>query len=174
MAGTGITTRDPGKGDGEKSRERPAPAKWWRGREAGITLLLRLVLGGLFLYSGGAKLLDPAAFQGEIANFELLSWRMSGLVAVYLPWVEAACGIALVTRWQMGGGVAILCSLMVGFIGFVSSAWIRGIDVSCGCFGASDAAASYPLWIGRNLLILAGLVAIPLLEIRKQRQNKRF
>lgn len=143
-----------------------SPKRVWR-----VELFLRLILGGIFIYSGGAKLLDPAAFQGEIANFELLSWGLSGLVALYLPWLELACGIALVAKWQIDGSLVILGSLMVGFIAFVASAWIRGLDVSCGCFGASDAAANYPGWIGRNLLILTGLVAITWLRIREQRRN---
>ncbi len=133
----------------------------------GIGLLLRFILGGVFIYSGGAKLLDPAAFQGEIANFELISWGLSGVVAVYLPWLELACGFALVTRWKMGGSLIILTALMIIFIVFVGSAWARGLDVTCGCFGVSDAAVNYPRWIGRNLLILAGLVTLGWLHFRK-------
>lgn len=171
MAAAQITRRHAEERERQESSDRLATGTGWSGREEAIGLLLRLILGGLFIYSGGAKLLDPAAFHGEIANFELLSWKTSSLVAVYLPWLEVACGIALVTKWQMTGSIAILCSLMVGFIGFVASAWIRNLDVSCGCFGASDAATSYPLWIGRNLLILAGLGALPLLEIRRRRRS---
>lgn len=145
------------------SCRRGAPGNAWQGR---INLALRLILGALFIYSGGAKLLNPAAFQGEIANFALLPWRMSGVVAVYLPWLEVACGAALITTCQLGGAILILSSLMVAFIAFVGSAWARGLDVSCGCFGASDAAVNYPLWIGRNLLILTGLVAAAVLRSR--------
>src|SRR5690554_2272926 len=117
MAQSGVK-----EGDGHRRVETA-----WTERKQGIELLLRVVPGGLFICSGGAKLLDPAAFQAEIVNFELRSWGISGLVAVYLPWLEMACGVALVTRWQQGGALAILCSLMTGFIAFVASTWVRGL-----------------------------------------------
>jgi uncharacterized membrane protein YphA (DoxX/SURF4 family) len=125
----------------------------------GIELALRIVLGGLFIYSGGMKLLDPAAFQIEISYFRLVPLGLAGWVAAYLPWLEVLCGAALVSRRQLPGSLAVLSVLMVLFIFFVGSAWARGLNVTCGCFGASDTTTSYPIWIGRNLLILGGLLA---------------
>lgn len=127
-------------------------------------LLLRLAIGGLFFYSGGIKLLDPAAFQIDVANFELIPWSLTGFVAVYLPWVEVLCGAALIAKRQLHGSVLILSLLMVLFILLVASAWARGLDVTCGCFGVSDSGPDYPLWIARNLAILAALLAIPWLD----------
>src|SRR5690625_740637 len=129
-----------------------------RKRLALLLLLFRLILGGIFLYSGGTKLLDPGAFQNEIANFDLVSWKFAGIIALYLPWLEIVCGIAVITSKQLRGGLAILSILMIVFIVVVGSAWFRGLDVTCGCFGASENAISYPRLIARNLAILAGLV----------------
>lgn len=125
-----------------------------------VELLLRLILGGIFLYSGGIKLVDPAAFQNEIANFQLIPRGLAGVVAVYLPWLEIACGAALVVKRQFFGGALLLGLLVLGFIFFLGSAWARGLDLSCGCFGASDSLTNYPLAIARNLAILAGLAAM--------------
>jgi putative oxidoreductase len=127
-------------------------------RATGVAL--RIILGGLFVYSGGIKLLNPAAFQIDIMNFDLIPIRMSAVVASLLPWVELVCGLAVLTNRLLHGGALLLGLLMIGFILFLSSAWARGLDVTCGCFGASEAAPDYPLWVVRNLLLLAGLVAV--------------
>lgn len=151
--GVGAKTDGGGPDRSGFFRSGRAPFLW------GVEIALRVVLGALFIYSGAMKLLDPAAFQVEIANFELIPLGLSGLVALYLPWLELLCGVALVVKRHAGGSLLILGVLMVMFIAFVGSAWARGLDVTCGCFGASDSAPNYPLWIGRNLLILSGLVA---------------
>lgn len=137
----------------------------------GIALALRWILGAIFLYSGGAKLVDPAAFQTNIANFELVSSGFAGLVAVYLPWLEMLCGAALILRWKMDGALALLGLLLMVFIFFVGSAWARGLDVTCGCFGATDAAPNYPLWIVRNLAMLGGLGGIRWLDLDGRRSG---
>lgn len=154
------TSTEPADQKGLSSTGSQLRQKIWPGKAKGAAFLLRLILGGIFVYSGGAKVFDPGAFQGEIANFDLVSWGLAGLVAVYLPWLELACGLALIAKWKERGSVAVLSCLMIIFIGFVASAWVRGLDVSCGCFGTSNTATSYPLWIARNLLILGGLIAI--------------
>jgi putative oxidoreductase len=136
------------------------------GPELAIDWTLRLILGGLFLYSGAIKLLDPAAFQIDVANFRLVPWGLSGWVALYLPWIEALCGAALILRKPFGGSIALLGGMMAVFIVVLASAWARGLDVSCGCFGSSTGAANYPLLIGRNFLILGGLGALAWLDWR--------
>jgi putative oxidoreductase len=146
---------------GRAMKENQVDAMW---SLAGVAL--RIVLGGLFIYSGGIKLLDPGAFQIDIANFDLIPIGISGVVAVGLPWLELVCGLALLTNRLLQGGALLLGLLMAVFILFVASAWTRGLDVACGCFGASDATPDYPLWIGRNLLILGGLAAVARLHRR--------
>lgn len=159
------------KNDGQARRpEDPAPRDSssadtvWKKRAA---LVLRIILGGIFIYSGGVKVFDPAAFQADVANFQLLSWSLSGFVALYLPWLEIFCGAALLSNKQLHGGSVLLILLTIGFIFFLGSAWARGLDVSCGCFGRSETATNYPLAIARNLLILTGLGAILWLGRRK-------
>lgn len=147
-----------------------APSDPQKGNGTTVLLFLfRLILGGIFIYSGGAKLLDLAAFQNEIANFELISWKLSAAVALYLPWLEIVCGVALVTRKQLRGALVLLSSLMILFIVVVSSAWVRGLDVSCGCFGFSESETSYPRLILRNLAILTGLLASLFIDAKRQR-----
>ena len=61
-----------------------------------LALALRIVLGGVFLYAGGLKIADPAAFAGSVAAYKLLPTFGNYLVAATLPWVEVLCGLLLV------------------------------------------------------------------------------
>lgn len=120
-----------------------------------INLLLRLVLGALFIYAGSQKLMDPAAFQIDIAHFQLVPWAVAGGLAVYLPWLEILSGAALIFR--RSGAAWVLGGLVLVFTVSIATAWSRGLNVDCGCFGSSGEATNYPLALGRNLLLLFGL-----------------
>src|SRR5690625_436913 len=103
-----------------------------------IEFLIRLVLGSLFIYSGIMKLLDPAVFQVDILNFELVLRKTAAFTALYLPWLKILCGIALIGWIKSSAAPLLLSFLMFIFIAVIGSAWIRELDVSCGCLGASD------------------------------------
>ncbi|HEY0946170.1 MAG TPA: MauE/DoxX family redox-associated membrane protein [Opitutaceae bacterium] len=101
-------------------------------------LVARLVLAGLFVYAGSAKALAPAAFAADIANFRLLPLFESGLLAVYLPWLEILAGGALlIGRWRAGGAL-VVALLSAVFLGALLSARLRGLDITCGCFGHAN------------------------------------
>jgi len=120
-----------------------------------VRFLLGLALGTFFLYAGGEKLLDPAAFQINIANFQLVPFAIAGALAVFLPWLEIFAGAALILRKP--GAAAILISLMAVFTFSIASAWIRGLNIDCGCFGSSDSPTNYPLALLRNSALIAAL-----------------
>lgn len=126
-------------------------------------LAVRLVLAGLFIYAGAVKALAPAPFAADIANFRLLPLFASGVVAVYLPWLEILAGGALlVGRWRAGGAL-VLALLSAVFLTALLSARLRGLDITCGCFGHATAAgggiSAWLLWRNVGLLALAAIVA---------------
>ena len=102
------------------------------------TTLLRWGLAALYLISGGLKLADPAAFAESLDHYRLVPPALAYALSLYVPWLEVfAAAALLVKRWQLAGWLLAIL-LGIGFSIFVTSAWIRGIDVSCGCFGASS------------------------------------
>lgn len=105
-----------------------------------IDLLLRAVLAALFLLAGAMKLRDTGAFAGEIENYRLLSPQFSLAAAYLVPWLEIFGAIALFSKPLRLGGWSICVILCAGFTFFVGSAWMRGLDISCGCFGSSSSA----------------------------------
>ena len=103
---------------------------------AWIGTLLRLVLAGILFWSGLAKLLE----SNETRREAILAYRefppsWVDFLGWALPAVEVGLGalllLGLFTRF------AAICTalLMLGFIVGISSVWIRGYSIDCGCFG---------------------------------------
>jgi uncharacterized membrane protein YphA (DoxX/SURF4 family) len=105
-----------------------------------VRWLVRLGLAGVFLYAGGIKLLDPNSLAEAIGNYRMLPGALVGPLALGLPVLEVVVGAALL--WpRYTRGAAVLCALMLGaFAVAMAQSKLRGIDLDCGCFGASDAA----------------------------------
>jgi uncharacterized membrane protein YphA (DoxX/SURF4 family) len=133
-----------------------------------ILLLLRLGIGGIFLYAGALKIWDPLQFALDVEHYELTSRSVSTLVAIYLPWLEAITGLALLTRRLPLGALLLLAGMTLVFIAAIVSAWARGLDISCGCFGreADAIKTNFPLIIGRDLALLAGIGLLLVAEWR--------
>lgn len=124
-----------------------------------ISLLARLVLGGVFLYAGFVKLGQPLEFAGNIAAYELLPYFGNILLAATLPWIECICGLLLITGWKLRPAAALATALMVVFVVALISAQARGITADCGCFEVGKSDVPPPLWIAAlrdmGLLILS-------------------
>ena len=118
---------------------------------------LRFLMGGLFLYAGMIKARDPSQFLQDIESYRLLPYPLAVALAVYLPWVEVFSGSALLLKKFYGGALVILQGLMMIFVLVLGSAWCRGLNISCGCFGKSEEVANYPWFLFRDAIILAAL-----------------
>jgi uncharacterized membrane protein YphA (DoxX/SURF4 family) len=132
-----------------------------------LRLILRLIVGGVFVYAGVAKIIDPVGFLVDVKNYQILSDRLAWLVAIYLPWLEVACGVALITNVFVNGALAICGALMLLFIAALVGAWLGGLDIDCGCFSASSLSsgrARYMWWLARDLILLCIIFEIFLLR----------
>ncbi len=119
------------------------------------TTLLRWGLAALYLVSGVLKLADPAAFAESLEHYQLVPPVLTYALSLVVPWLELMAAAALMARsWQLAGWLLAIL-LGVGFSIFVTSAWIRGIDVSCGCFGASSQQPVGPLAVVRAVGLTA-------------------
>ncbi len=101
-----------------------------------VALIARLGLGGVFLYAGYPKVLDVAGFIHAVNGYDLLpAWGVL-LVGSTLPWVECAVGASLILGGWTRGGALVAIALVAAFTAATSSAVIRHLDISCGCFSA--------------------------------------
>lgn len=125
-----------------------------------IWRFLDLIVGGVFIYAGAIKVLDPVRFGLDIDNYKSLPWFISVRLAFYLPWLEIFCGLALIFRFLYRGGLSILTALILVFIGATIAAKARGLDITCGCFGHASEHWSFPQHMAIDLAILVGLIAL--------------
>ena len=125
-----------------------------------IVLGLRVVIAAIFLYAGISKAMAPVRFATDIANFHLLPWTASALLAFYLPWLEIASGLALLFRRLSRGAAFIVLILASIFIIGLTSARLRGIDVSCGCFGHATRDLSFTWHLILNFAIITAMLLI--------------
>ena len=90
-----------------------------------IWRILDLIVGGIFVYAGAIKALDPVQFANNIDNYKTLPWFISVRLAFYLPWLEMLCGLALIFRFLYRGGLSIVGALTLIFIGATVAAKAR-------------------------------------------------
>jgi putative oxidoreductase len=122
--------------------------------------IVDFVVAGIFIYAGALKMLDPVQFAHDVKNFQILPWRISVALAFYLPWLEIFCGVGLVFRFFYRGALCILSALIVVFTLATAAAKVRGLDITCGCFGHASQHWSFPAHLATNLGILAALLLL--------------
>jgi putative oxidoreductase len=134
--------------------------------------IVDVIVAGIFIYAGVLKVLDPVQFANDIDNYKILPWPISVALAFYLPWLEIFCGFALVVRLLHRGALSILAALIVVFTLATVAAKVRGLDITCGCFGHASQHWSFPAHLLTNLAILAALLALCVCERAETRLNR--
>jgi putative oxidoreductase len=122
--------------------------------------ILDFVLAGIFIYAGALKAFDPVQFASDIDNYKILPWPVTVALAFYLPWLEIFCALGLVFRFSYRGALSILTALILVFTLATVAAKIRGLDITCGCFGHASQHWSFPSHLATNLAILTALLAL--------------
>jgi len=104
-----------------------------------LTLLARLVLGGVLLVAGGLKALKPSESASAVAAYKILPTQIAHLAGYALPWLEIAVGILLIIGLSARFAAVVGALVMVLFVIAIISVWARGLLINCGCFGGGGA-----------------------------------
>jgi uncharacterized membrane protein YphA (DoxX/SURF4 family) len=133
-----------------------------------LALVLRLVLGGIFVYAAWIKLRDPwQLFAMAIDSYGILPLKYVELTAKVLPWIELGLGLWLIVgKWQRIPSVAVSLLLTL-FFTLIVRAYIRGEEINCGCFGPGEAISWKTLL--RDGSMLAGSFILTWLSFRRAR-----
>jgi putative oxidoreductase len=131
--------------------------------------IVDFIIAGIFIYAGVIKAFDPVQFAHDIHNYRILPWTVCVALAFYLPWLEIFCGLALVFRRFYRGGLSILTALVVVFLIATVAAKVRGLDITCGCFGHASQNWSFPTHVAVDLVILAALAALGYFSVARAR-----
>ena len=134
-----------------------------------FVLIARLVVAGAFVIAALPKIQDPVAFATSVSAFRVIDSGLSSWVAVLLPWLELVIGFGILLPIIRRTSGALIGLLLILFIALHTSAWMRGLDISCGCFGSEtgEATTDYRWLILRNILLLGGMILV----LRQDRRN---
>ena len=127
---------------------------------------LRGLLGGIFLWAGGAKAGASQSFAAEISRLQLIPFAWTEWLALSLPLAELSVGLWLLSPWRRRAAALAVMVLATLFALTTGQAVWRGLDLNCACFGPGLASPSPDFVIARALLIGAAGAALRLVERR--------
>lgn len=114
---------------------------------------LRWIMAGTFVFAAYGKILDPGAFAVDVANYQMVGDPWIRITAVFLPWLELWCAVALLaippfrrSAWWL------FLAMLAGFTWAKAAAITSGLEISCGCFGGDTQLGWMDL--GVNALLL--------------------
>lgn len=106
------------------------PGLWRRLNRGGIPFVIaRLLLGGLFIYTGIVKAMDPDAFMKMVRQYEMVPLQppyFINLIAAVLPWLEIWCGLLLIVGLAARGSALLILTMLVSFTVAVT---IRALNI---------------------------------------------
>lgn len=145
-----------------------------------INYIARILVGVLFIISGGIKINDPIGTSIKFHEyFEVFSNDISPIFEIFVPLalvlavlmsvMEVAIGFALIVNWRMKITSWVLLGLMTffTFLTFYSAYFNKVTD--CGCFG--DALKLTP-WESFTKDIILMVLIIPIFALRKESETR--
>ena len=98
--------------------------------------LLKIIIGGVFAYSGAVKVMDVKGFARMVSQYELVPDELLAPVAYGLPVLELLAGIGLIL--EIPGALTAISGMLTMFIGVLWYGVLKGLDIDCGCFSTEE------------------------------------
>ena len=124
-----------------------------------VGLVLRVYLGGVFVYASMYKINYPADFAESVAAYQLVPFWALNPMALLMPWVELVAGVLLVLGVRTRAAAVAIGGMLAVFSLAVLLALVRGIPVGCGCFSSIEEPLGWGTLM-RDLLWLAMAVRV--------------
>ncbi len=99
-----------------------------------INFLMRIILGVVFLYASIGKVYEPNLFLKEISNYKVFPEILAQIIAITIPWYELILALFLIFGIRLRTSSLLVFILLFSFTVLVISAWVRGLNINCGCF----------------------------------------
>jgi uncharacterized membrane protein YphA (DoxX/SURF4 family) len=135
-----------------------------------LLLAGRLILGGIFIYSGYAKLREPwmlVAFS--INSYQILPESIVPILAHALPWSELALGILIVSGIALRWTAAAASGLFIVFSAAMLIAYHKNLSIDCGCFGFGEKLGPLKFTLEGAMLALALAVTVGAFMMRRRK-----
>jgi uncharacterized membrane protein YphA (DoxX/SURF4 family) len=140
-----------------------------------LTILLRVVLGWIFLAAGWSKVGQTLPTLASIYSYQIVlpDW-LAEFIAITLPWAELLLAVLLFAGFFFPWTLLATAAVLVAFTVMTAQAWWRELDIDCGCFdfGAIHPALAVLSTPGgatlRNLVLMALVGALWWLWARRR------
>lgn len=96
----------------------------------------RLILAGVLGAAGGLKVTQPVQAVMAVQAYEIFPPTLGQFLGYALPLFELALALLLLLGVATRMTALTVGGLMVVFILGIASAWARGLNIDCGCFGS--------------------------------------
>lgn len=103
-----------------------------------FSFILRLYIGGLFIYASIHKIIHPDIFALDIATYDILPLSLVNLMAIILPYIEVVSGILIIIGPFQKEAALMISAMMTMFLIALIIAIYKGINASCGCFASQS------------------------------------
>jgi uncharacterized membrane protein YphA (DoxX/SURF4 family) len=135
-----------------------------------VILAGRLMMGGVFLYAAYTKLIQPwTVFALAIDSYQILPASVVLIVGRWLPWVELAIGLLLVSGFHLRYVATAASATLIFFLGVMIRSYMMGLGIACGCFGMGEALG--PRTLIRDGVLAALSVALTVLAFRQSSRS---
>jgi len=125
-----------------------------------LELIVRFLVGGTFVYASFDKILHPADFAQNIFHYRLLNEFLLHPFALLIPWLELTTGLAMILGFARRGAALLIGLMLVMFMAAITSALIRDLDISCGCFSTEGGDAVGLSLLFRDVALLVGAAVL--------------
>jgi len=98
-----------------------------------LVIIIRIILGAVFLWASIDKIIDPEKFARSISNYHVVPLGIENSIAIFLPWLEFFIGFGLILGVMVDGATIITSFLLIIFNMMIVQAVIRGFNIDCGC-----------------------------------------
>lgn len=127
-----------------------------------LTTLMRLTVGGVFIFSGFTKGVDPWGTCYKITDYMnalgLTEWTGTALfVAVALAVIEFVLGVTIAVGAYRRGGPILALILLLVMTPLTLWLAVTGAVPDCGCFGDALHLSNWATF-GKNVLLLLGII----------------
>jgi len=146
----------------------------------------RLVVGGIFIYAGYAKIFLPnfipsplfalkfsiatnlSNFAMQVESYKLLSPGGVSFVAHTLPFAEIILGLLVLIGWHLRIWASMITLIMLGFLTVVTRAYLLHMEINCGCFATPEPLNGYTVLRDSALAALCiAMTVFAFIEARK-------
>src|SRR5258706_3787934 len=96
---------------------------------------LRWLLAAILIWASLSKIANLHEFYAAILAYRMpLLNPLARWVAMVLPWLELLCGLLLMAGSARRAALVWTALMFGAFVLATGQAWVRGLDISCGCF----------------------------------------